>query len=305
MDYIVLIIGFLFLVKGADIFVDGSSNVAKIFHVPSVIIGLTIVAMGTSAPEASVSISAGLLGNNDIAIANVIGSNIFNLLGVVGICALLMPFNTDRSILKRDLPINIIISLILLMMFIDGKLGMFDGLLLVIMMVGYIFIMIKEAIKNKVEKEVTKPISLPKSIVMIVLGLVMVIAGGNFVVNSASNIAYSLGMSENFVGLTIVAIGTSLPELVTSLVAVFKKEAGLALGNAVGSNIFNILFILGASAMISPLTVNPESIIDCVVMIGVGIMMYIFAKTKTNFNKYEGLVAVLLYASYTAFLFIR
>lgn len=305
MDYIILIIGFLFLVKGADIFVDGSSNVAKIFHVPSAIIGLTIVAMGTSAPEASVSISAGLLGNNDIAIANVIGSNIFNLLGVVGICALLMPFDTDKSILKRDLPINIIISILLLIMFIDGKLGMFDGILLVVLMVSYIVIMIKEAIKHKVDEEVIKPISLPKSIIMIILGLVMVIVGGNFVVNSASNIAYSLGMSENFVGLTIVAIGTSLPELVTSLVAVFKKEAGLALGNAVGSNIFNILFILGASAIVSPLTVNPESIMDCGIMIVVGIMMYIFAKTKKNFNKLEGLTAIMSYVCYTVFLFIR
>lgn len=305
MDYIILIIGFLFLVKGADIFVDGSSNVAKIFHVPSVIIGLTIVAMGTSAPEASVSISAGLLGNNDIAIANVIGSNIFNLLGVVGICALLMPFDTDKSILKRDLPINIIISILLLIMFIDGKLGMFDGILLVVLMVSYIVIMIKEAIKHKVDEEVIKPISLPKSIIMIILGLVMVIVGGNFVVNSASNIAYSLGMSENFVGLTIVAIGTSLPELVTSLVAVFKKEAGLALGNAVGSNIFNILFILGASAIVSPLTVNPESIMDCGIMIVVGIMMYIFAKTKKNFNELEGLTAIMSYVCYTVFLFIR
>lgn len=305
MDYILLIIGFLFLIKGADIFVDGSSNVAKIFKVPSVIIGLTIVAMGTSAPEASVSISAGLMGNNDIAIANVIGSNIFNLLGVVGLCALLMPFNTDKSILKRDLPINIIISIILVVMFIDSKLSFFDGLLLVLMMVVYIISMIKEAKNHRAEEENVEVMSLSKSIIFILIGLALVIFGGNVVVKSASNIAYSLGLSENLVGLTIVAIGTSLPELVTSLVAVYKKETGLALGNAVGSNIFNILFILGASSMISPLTVNPLSTIDAGFMIFVGIIMYIFAKTKTNFSKTEGLISVLLYIAYTAYLIIR
>lgn len=306
MDYLLLIIGFALLIKGADLFVDGSCSIARILNVPSVIIGLTIVAMGTSAPEASVSISAALAGNNDIAISNIIGSNIFNALGVVGICALIMPFVTNPSILKRDLPINIGVSIILVIMLLDGTLGRIEGIILLILMAIYIYMMIKEAkTGNNDDEDTGKEYTLPKSLVLIVVGLAIVIIGGNLVVTHASNIATSLGLSQNFIGLTIVAIGTSLPELVTSVVATFKKLPGLALGNAIGSNIFNILFILGASSLLSPLHVLNESIIDGIIMIAVAVVMYIFARTKKSFGRWEGLICVLSYIAYTAYLFIR
>ena len=307
MDYLLLVVGFLLLIKGADMFVDGSSSVAKLLKIPTVIIGLTIVAAGTSAPEASVSISAALAGNNDIAISNVVGSNIFNSLGVVGVCAAMMPFITDSSIMKRDLPINILISVLLLVLvFGDMNLGRLDGAILLVLMVIYIGSMVMEALKNPLsEEESTKTLSPIKSIIFIVVGLAIIILGGNLVVNHASNIATSLGLSQNLIGLTIVAIGTSLPELVTSVVATIKKEPGLALGNAIGSNIFNILFILGMSAVISPLSLAAESIIDMFVMIGVAIVMWVFAKTTKGFNRTEGFICVIAYVIYTIYLIMR
>ncbi len=305
MDYLLLIVGFACLVKGADWFVDGSCSIARILKVPSVIIGLTIVAMGTSAPETSVSISAALVGNNDIAISNVIGSNIFNALGVVGLCALLAPFMTDLGILKRDLPINFVVSVILTIMIANGVLGRLEGAILLILFVAYIAWMVREALRNRTDGEDIKVMSPLKSVIFVLLGLAVVILGGNLVVTHASNIAVSLGLSQNFIGLTIVAIGTSLPELVTSVVAVFKKLPGLALGNAIGSNIFNILFILGASSLLSPLHVLSESVIDGIVMIGVAVIMYLFARSKKSFSRLEGIICVLCYVAYTAYLFIR
>ena len=305
MDYLLLIVGFACLVKGADWFVDGSCSIARILKVPSVIIGLTIVAMGTSAPETSVSISAALVGNNDIAISNVIGSNIFNALGVVGLCALLAPFMTDLGILKRDLPINFVVSVILTIMIANGVLSRLEGAILLILFVAYIAWMVREALRNRTDGEDIKVMSPLKSVIFVLLGLAVVILGGNLVVTHASNIAVSLGLSQNFIGLTIVAIGTSLPELVTSVVAVFKKLPGLALGNAIGSNIFNILFILGASSLLSPLHVLSESFIDGIVMIGVAVIMYLFARSKKSFSRLEGIICVLCYVAYTAYLFIR
>lgn len=305
MDYLLLIVGFACLVKGADWFVDGSCSIARILKVPSVIIGLTIVAMGTSAPETSVSISAALVGNNDIAISNVIGSNIFNALGVVGLCALLAPFMTDLGILKRDLPINFVVSVILTIMIANGVLGRLEGAILLILFVAYIAWMVREALRNRTDGEDIKVMSPLKSVIFVLLGLAVVILGGNLVVTHASNIAVSLGLSQNFIGLTIVAIGTSLPELVTSVVAVFKKLPGLALGNAIGSNIFNILFILGASSLLSPLHVLSESVVDGIVMIGVAVIMYLFARSKKSFSRLEGIICVLCYVAYTAYLFIR
>ena len=304
MDYFLLLLGFAALVKGADLFVDGSSSIAKILKVPSVIIGLTIVAMGTSAPEASVSIFASLVGNNDIAISNVIGSNIFNSLIVVGLCASLLPFATNPSILKRDLFVNIFASILLFVLILDLHLSRLEGLILLALMVIYLFLMIKEARNNKIEDE-QEAMSPFKSIAYAVLGLCVIIIGGNLVVNSASNIATHFGLSQNLIGLTIVAIGTSLPELVTSIMAVYKKDAGLALGNAIGSNIFNILFILGASSSLSALSLAQESLIDALVMIGVAITMYIFGKTKKEFSRSEGIICVIAYIIYTVYLIMR
>ena len=288
MEYLLLIIGFVLLIKGADFFVEGSSSLARFLKIPSVIIGLTIVAMGTSAPEASVSINAALAGNNDIAVSNIIGSNIFNGLVVVGICAFISGFKTNKDILKRDMPVNILITVILCIMIANGKLSRIEGILLLAGMIFYILNMIRTALKKRTECPAEQSITLYKALLFIIGGL-----------------AVSFGVSQNFIGLTIVAIGTSLPELVTSIVATRKGDSGLALGNAIGSNIFNILFILGMSATISPLHILSESVIDCGILLISGILLFVFAFTKKSVSRMEGAVCALAYIVYTAYLFIR
>ena len=305
MEYLLLLIGFVLLIKGADFFVDGSSSLARIMKVPSVIIGLTIVAMGTSAPEASVSVNAALAGSNDIAISNVIGSNLFNGLVVVGVCAFMTGFKTNPEILKRDMPLNIIVTAILCIMLLDRHINHIEGIILLISMAVYIAVMVISALKNRETADECKILSLPKSLIFIIGGLISVIFGGTLVVDNACLIAKDFGVSENFIGLTIIAIGTSLPELVTSITATRKGDSGLALGNAIGSNLFNILFILGMSATICPLNVLSESIIDCIILLVSAVILYVFARTKKTMNRWEGIVCVFLYVGYTAYLLIR
>ena len=305
MEYLLLLIGFVLLIKGADFFVDGSSSLARIMKVPSVIIGLTIVAMGTSAPEASVSVNAALAGSNDIAISNVIGSNLFNGLVVVGVCAFMAGFKTNPEILKRDMPLNIIVTAILCIMLLDRHINHIEGIILLISMAVYIAVMVISALKNRETADECKILSLPKSLIFIIGGLISVIFGGTLVVDNACLIAKDFGVSENFIGLTTIAIGTSLPELVTSITATRKGDSGLALGNAIGSNLFNILFILGMSATICPLNVLSESIIDCIILLVSAVILYVFARTKKTMNRWEGIVCVFLYVGYTAYLLIR
>ena len=305
MEYLLLLIGFVLLIKGADFFVDGSSSLARIMKVPSVIIGLTVVAMGTSAPEASVSVNAALAGSNDIAISNVIGSNLFNGLVVVGVCAFMAGFKTNPEILKRDMPLNIIVTAILCIMLLDRHINHIEGIILLISMAVYIAVMVISALKNRETADECKILSLPKSLIFIIGGLIAVIFGGTLVVDNACLIAKDFGVSENFIGLTIIAIGTSLPELVTSITATRKGDSGLALGNAIGSNLFNILFILGMSATICPLNVLSESIIDCIILLVSAVILYVFARTKKTMNRWEGIVCVFLYVGYTAYLLIR
>ena len=305
MEYVLLLVGFVLLIKGADFFVEGSSSLARILRIPSVIIGLTIVAMGTSAPEASVSINAALAGSNDIAISNVVGSNIFNGLVVVGVCAVLAAFQTNKDILKRDMPLNIFVSAILCLMFLDGKLSRTEGILLLAGMVLYLCFMIRSALKNREPGADIQTLSLPVSLLYIVGGLAAVIFGGDLVVDKACIIARSWGVSQNFIGLTIIAVGTSLPELVTSIVATRKGDSSLALGNAIGSNLFNILFILGMSSVISPLHVLDESVIDCLLLTVSAVILYLFARSKKKMTRLEGAICILLYISYTTYLLIR
>lgn len=305
MMYLLLIIGFVLLVKGADFFVDGSSSIAGILKVPSVIIGLTIVAMGTSAPEAAVSITAGLGGNSDISLGNVIGSNMFNQLGVIGICAACFVVTTHKDILKRDMLVNIGISVVLLVLILDGRISRAEGVLLLLGMAVYLFFIVRDALKNRTQGEEIQVMSVPKSLLFIIIGLAAIILGGNLVVNNASLIAQSLGMSNTLVGLTIVAIGTSLPELVTSIVATRKGDTGIALGNAIGSNIFNILFILGLASVLTPIHANTELIIDTIILIAVCIIIMIFAKTKLKTSRAEGIICILLYLAYTAYIIMR
>lgn len=314
MAYILLIIGFILLVKGADYFVDGSSSIAQVFHIPTLIIGLTIVALGTSAPEAAVSITAALKGQNDIAMGNVIGSNIFNTLVVVGGCALIKPFKVEASILKQDFPFSILVTVALLFLgadfFLDGSLqnriSRSDGLVLLLFFMIFIYNMIQSALKNKKSEEETAPkYSLGKGILIALIGIVGIVIGGELVVDSASTIALSFGLSETLVGLTIVAIGTSLPELVTSLVAAKKGESAIAIGNVVGSNIFNVLLVLALSASIHPINVNTLSLYDLIIVLVVSIITYIFAWTKRSVSRVEGGILVLLYILYMIYIIMR
>ena len=305
MEYILLIVGFVLLIKGADLFVDGASSVAAKLKVPSLIIGLTVVSIGTSLPEAAVSVSASLSGNNSISLGNVIGSNIFNLLMVVGVSSAILPIVTDRDMLKRDMPINIGITVLLGILLFDGNLSRLDALILLLLLVAYMFLLIRSALKNRVEAEETKVLSWAKSIVFIVLGVAAIIGGGQLVVNSAKTIALALGMSETLVGLTVVAIGTSLPELVTSVVAARKGDSGIAMGNVIGSNLFNILFILGMAGVIKPLTADAAFFIDTGILLGISALMLLFAFTKRKISRVEGITCVLLYVAYTAYIIMR
>ncbi|MBE6923738.1 MAG: calcium/sodium antiporter [Ruminococcaceae bacterium] len=305
MEYILLIIGFVLLVKGADFFVDGASSVAGKLKVPSLIIGLTVVSLGTSLPEAAVSISASLAGDNGISLGNVIGSNIFNLLMVVGISSIILPVVTDNAVLTRDMPVNIGITAALLVMLLDGNLSRLDAVILLLLLAAYMFILIRSALKNRVEEAEQKLLSWPKSIIFIVAGAAAIIGGGQLVVNSARTIAITLGMGETLVGLTVVAIGTSLPELVTSVVAAKKGDSGIAMGNAVGSCIFNILFILGMAGVIKPMNAEGSFFIDTAILIGVSALMLLFAITKKRTSRIEGAICVLIYAAYTAYIIMR
>ncbi|HSQ88242.1 calcium/sodium antiporter [Romboutsia sp.] len=316
MSYILLIIGFLLLIKGADMFVVGSSSIARIFKVPTLIIGLTIVAFGTSAPESAVSITAALKGSNDMAIANVVGSNIFNLLAVVGIAAMINPIKVQKSTIIKEFPFATLAVVVLMILAHDTKfqgynenlLTRADGLMLLALFGIFMYYLIEMAITSKEEmniEQAKEDISMGKSILMSILGIIGIFIGGQMVVNSASNIAIAWGMSENLIGLTIVAIGTSLPEFVTSVIAARKGESDIAIGNVVGSNLFNILFVLGLSSTISNIQVHPIVFIDMLVMIIVTVLTYIFAATKKNVNKVEGLFLVLIYIVYMVFVIIR
>lgn len=306
LNLVLLISGFFFLVKGADLFVDGSSSVAKIFKIPSVIIGLTIVSIGTSLPEAAVSITSSLQGSYDLSIANVIGSNIFNLLMVVGFSALICPFVVDKMIMKRDFPLCIGITVLLAIMLRDNTLSRSEAGVLFAIFIAYIIILVMSALKNPLAAdEDDKPMPVPKSLVFILLGGAGIILGGTFTVDSAKFFAGAFGMSEMLIGLTVVAVGTSLPELVTSIVAAKKGESEIALGNVVGSCIFNIMFILGMSGLVHPLNCGIEALIDVVILIVINILMYIVCITGKKINRPEGLACVVIYAIYVAYTVLR
>ncbi len=303
-NILLLLLGFVLLIKGADFFVDGSSSVAKLLKVPSVVIGLTIVAMGTSAPEAAVSITAGLSGSNEIAVSNVVGSNIFNMLVVVGVCAAIKPFALDKSILKRDFPVNIFATaLVLSLMLIGSTLSRVNGIIMLLIFVAYVTVLVVSALKNRVQSdEEIKTLSPFLSVVYIVGGLAAVIFGGDLVVDNATVIAQAAGWSETFIGLTIIAIGTSLPELVTSIVASKKGENALALGNVVGSNIFNLLLILGLSSSISPIAIDLRGVTNMILLLIMTILMYLLCVVRKKLGRVEGISMVAVYAVYTLYL---
>ncbi|WP_458402796.1 calcium/sodium antiporter [Methanobrevibacter sp.] len=304
---VLLLAGFVFLIKGSDFFVDGASSIASLLKIPTLIVGLTIVALGTSAPEAAVSITSSLTGSNAMAVSNVIGSNLFNMLMVIGISALLGELLMEKETLEKDLPFLVGITLLWAVFIIIGwDITHIEGIILLIIMVAYIAYLVINARKSSDAGKVEKPkFSLPKSIVFIIVGLAGIIIGGDLVVDSASYIAMALGMSETLVGLTIVAIGTSLPELVTSLTALKKGENELVIGNVIGSNIFNILFVLGASSAISAIPLDSSMLIDVLFMLGVTVLCFIFGKTQEKYDKKEGAILVALFFAYIAFAILR
>ena len=304
---VLLLVGFLFLIKGSDFFVDGASSIASHLKIPTIIVGLTIVAFGTSAPEAAVSITSSLTGSNAMAVSNVIGSNLFNMLMVIGIAALLSNLLMEKSVLKKDLPFLVAITLLFaIFIFIGWDITNIEGIILLIILAGYIIYLIRGSKKSKNANDVeAAKFTLPKSIILIIIGLAGIIIGGDLVVDSASAIAIALGMSETLVGLTIVAIGTSLPELVTSITALKKGENQLVIGNVIGSNIFNILFVLGASSAISRIPLDSSMLIDVVFMMGVTILCFIFGKTQDKYDKKEGVILIALFIAYMAFAILR
>lgn len=320
---LLLAVGFAFLVKGADFFVEGSSSIAKKLKVPPIIIGLTIVAMGTSLPETAVSVTASLVQNNELAVSNVVGSNIFNLMFVIGVCSILTPIMVQKATVVRDIPLSLGCALFLLVLGVSGlgdkagmTLGHADGVIFLIVFAGYIFTMVRSAMKaraagQKVEIEGVeecdnmKELSYGKSILFLIVGAAAIAFGGDLTVDTASRIAIELGMSQTLVGLTIVSIGTSLPELVTSVVAARKNEVDMAVGNAVGSNIFNILMVLGISSAISPVALIQENIIDIVLLMVFSVMVWIFAGTRKKIERKEGIIMVVVYLVYCAYIIAR
>lgn len=305
MMYVLLVFGFILLIKGADFFVDGASSIAHILKIPSVVIGLTVVAMGTSAPEAAVSIAAGITGNSDISLGNIIGSNIFNLLMVIGISAAIFPVVSQKDIMGRDMWWNIGASVALLALVMNGEISRTEGALLLLGMALYLIIVIRNALKTRITDNTDPEMSVTKSIIALVLGLAAIIAGGNMVVDNAELIAKNWGMSDSLIGLTIVAVGTSLPELVTSLTAARKGDSGIALGNAVGSCLFNILFILGLTSVITPVHAASELVADTGIMTAVSVITIVFAISGKTTSRREGLFCILLYVAYTAYIILR
>lgn len=308
---VVLVAGFVLLIKGADFFVEGSSSVAKRLRVPSIIIGLTIVAMGTSLPECAVSVTASLSGQNALAVSNVIGSNIFNLMVVSGFCAVFCSLPIEKETLKKEFPFSIGCGVLLLVLgYIGMTVGRLDGVILLVLFALYIGSMVRSALKaraagQQVEEEEYEILPVWKSILFIVGGMVAIKFGGDFVVDGAVVIATGFGLSENLIGLTIVACGTSLPELVTSVVAAKKNEVDMALGNVIGSNVFNILFVLGIAGSISPIAFIMENVIDIVILTAMSAFVWILGWTKQKIDRREGIIMVVIYAVYLVYICVR
>lgn len=310
LSIILLVVGFVCLIKGADFFVDGASRLALKFKVPSLIIGMTIVAMGTSAPECAVSISASLAGSNGMAISNVIGSNMFNLLVVCGICAVLAPLAVGKDTIKKDFPFSIGVGVLLLVLGGIGMLvGHIDGIILLVLFAIFLWNMISTAKKNKEETDLTDDVPVAFSWVKVLLsiggGIVAIVLGGQLVVNSAETIASGFGLSDTLIGLTVCAIGTSLPELVTSIVAARKGEVDMAIGNVIGSNIFNFLLVLGLASAISPVAMTMENVIDLIILAVISVMMLVMIIPKKQLNRVCGGACVAVYVVYMVYICMR
>ena len=312
MAYLILIIGFVLLIKGADFFVDGASALSKKFGIPSVIIGLTVVAFGTSLPEAAVSITASLNGSNGISIGNVVGSNIFNLLVVAGASAIFSPVKVDKNIMSKDFPYSIIAALVLMFLSFnvftnptgDFVLSQADGIVLLLYFSVFMYYTTKTALASSVAESNSdeKPLPLWLQLIYIGAGIAAICYGGNLVVDSATIIAAQFGLSEGLIGLTIAAVGTSLPELVTSIVAAKKGENDIAMGNVIGSNIFNIVFIMGVASLIKPIPVELYSLYDMIVLSVASLAIYLRVLKGRVIDRKFGILMVVSYFVYLVYI---
>lgn len=303
LQIVFLALGFFLLVKGADWFVDGASGLARKLGIPQLVIGLTIVAMGTSLPEAAVSISAALRGNAEITIGNIVGSNILNILIILGVTALIATLKVADSTVRYEIPFMIVVTFVPLWLgYTGGQVTWLEGVILWVLFLLYLRYLYMMAKKGKEEEREVEQLSTAKIIGLILAGVVMIVAGSNFAVEGASNLAKALGISQRFIGLTIVALGTSLPELVTSVSAARKHNADIAIGNIVGSNIFNILFIVGTTALITPVTFASGFVVDTLIAAAVGILLFVCVARTKELRKKAGIVMLLAYILYFLYL---
>ena len=301
LQVVLLVVGFVMLVKGADWFVDGAAGIAAKFKIPQIVIGLTIVAMGTSAPEAAVSITSALKGNAGITIGNIVGSNILNVLIILGLSAVVTPLAVTKSTIKVDIPVMIAITGILLWMGYDGIVTLLEGIILLLIFASYIGYLMYVAFKDrKNNTEEVKEISVIKALICTVVGLVLIVWGSDVTVDAATKIAKILGLSERFIGLTIVALGTSLPELFTSVMAARKGNADIAIGNIVGSNIFNILFVVGLSALVIPVPFLEGFRFDLLVSLAAAMLLFFCVLKNQKLNRWAGILMLASYAAYFA-----
>lgn len=303
LQFLLLVLGFALLVKGADFFVDGAASIAKKFGIPDLVIGLTIVAMGTSAPEAAVSIAGAFKGSADISIGNVVGSNLINVLVILGLAAVIIPIAVGVSTVKYEIPFLIAISVLFPILGMDGTMSRIDGIILWICFIAYLIYLFKMAKNGKEEEESSaKDISIPMALLLTVGGAVMIVFGSDFAVDSASTIARTFGMSERFIGLTIVALGTSLPELFTSVTAARKGNADIAIGNIVGSNIFNYLFVIGTSALIIPINFASNFIVDAIIALAAVVFLWFCVFKDKELARIGGSAMLLGYAAYFVYI---
>lgn len=314
LTYFLLAIGFVLLIKGADLLVDGSAAIAKKYNISNIVIGLTIVSFGTSSPELIVSLLASIKGNTDIAIGNVVGSNIVNIFFILGVSATIYPLLTKSNTIWKEIPMSLLAALMLFVLasdqLIDGSsfsmLTRIDGIVLLAFFVIFIYytVGISKADADDSPEVVVPVLSSGKSIIYILVGLAGLVIGGKWIVDGAVHMATSLGLSESLIGLTIVAVGTSLPELAASAMAAYKKQTDIAIGNVVGSNIFNIFFVLGTSALIKPLPFNSGTAIDVMVACLASIILFalLFVGKKHTIEKWQGVFMILIYGAYIIFL---
>lgn len=298
LQLILLIIGFVLLIKGADFFVDGAGAIARKFKIPQLIIGLTIVAMGTSAPETAVSLTAAFKGNADITIGNVVGSNILNVLIVLGVTASITSLPVGKSTIRVELPFTMFISALFMLLGMDGMTTLADGVILIILFVLYIAYLIWSAKKNPEEIEEIQELPLWKALVATVGGLALVVFGSDLTVDAAKELARFFGMSDRFIGLTVVALGTSLPELVTSATAARKGNADMAIGNIVGSNIFNILFVVGLSSLVIPIPFASAFRTDMIVATLAVVLLWLCCCRSGKIKRWGGVLLLACYAAY-------